>query len=200
VTFSQPEVAAFVNANFVAAWHNRAPGFKDLDYKAENEIFTRSVDAYATKNICTFFLTPDGRVFHYVAGHQGPTRFLETLFLAARMRAEAFDARMELKPDGLPTLRAIHAERAAALKAKPFEPETGSLTYRGLTHTHGKECAWPLEELRAYLRGLHEAQSKAIALRPLDEIRYAYDYGNSFSEEAAGASPLKGRSLVPTFG
>ncbi|HEX7901696.1 MAG TPA: hypothetical protein VF950_28310 [Planctomycetota bacterium] len=188
-------MAAFVNANFVAAWHNRAPGFKDLDYKAENDIFTRSVDAYPTMNICTFFLAPDGRVFHYVAGHQGPTRFLETLRLAARVRAEAFDAKMGLRPDGLRAVQAIHAERAAALKAKGFEPETGTLSYRGLTHTHGKECAWALEELRKYLRNLHERQSKLPALATIDEIRYAYDYGNSFSEEAPGAAPLKGRAL-----
>ena len=200
VTFSQGEVARFVNANFVAAWHNRSPGFKDLDYTSENHIFKRSVDAYTTKNICTFFLTPDGRVFHYVAGHLGPTRFLETLWLAARMRAEAFDGRMSLKPDGLKTLAAIHAQRAAALKAKGFEPETGTLSYRGLTHTHGKECAWALEELRTYLTGLHEGLSKAVALATIDEVRYAYAYGNSFSEEAAGAAPLKGRYLGLTLG
>jgi hypothetical protein len=196
VTFSQPEVAAFVNAHFIAAWHNRAPGFKDLDYKAEHDIFTRSVDAYPTKNICTFFLAPDGRVFHYVAGHQGPTRFLETLKLAARMRREAFDDRMVPRPDGLKTIQAIHAERAAALRLKGFELEKGTLTYRGLTHTHGEGCAWALEELREYLRNLHERQSKAAALPTIDEVRYAYDYGNSFSEEIAGAAPLKGRPLT----
>lgn len=200
VTFSQGDVARFVNANFVAAWHNRSPGFKDLDYKAENDIFTRSVDAYTTKNICTFFLAPDGRVFHYVAGHLGPARFLETLRLAARMRAEAFDDRMSLKPDGLQTLRAIHAQRAAALKARGFEPETGTLTYRGLTHTHGKDCAWALEELRVYLTGLHEGLSKAAALATIDQVRYAYDYGNSFSEEAPGTVALKGRSHAKVVG
>lgn len=200
MTFSKPEVAAFVNANFVAAWHNRAPGFKDLDYKAENDIFTRSVDSYPTMNICTFFLAPDGRVFHYVAGHQGPTRFLEILRLAARMRGEAFDDRMGLRPDGLKTLQTIHAERSAALKAKGFEPETGTLSYRGLTHTHGKACAGALEELREYLRILHERQSKRAALATIDEVRYAYDYGNSFSEESPGAAPLKGKAISFSLG
>ena len=195
MTFSKPEVAAFVNAHFVAAWHNRAPGFKDLDYKAENQIFTLSVDAYPTKNICTFFLAPDGRVFHYVAGHQGPTRFLETLRLAARMRAEAFDDRMAPRPDGLPTLKAIHAGRAAALKARGFEPESGTLTYRGLTHAHGEHCAWALEAYREYARQYHERQARSTALAAIDDVRYAYDYGNSFSEEIAGAAPLKGRTL-----
>jgi hypothetical protein len=200
VTFSQGEVARFVNANFVAAWHNRSPGFKDLDYTAEKDIFKRSADAYTTRNICTFFLAPDGRVFHYVAGHLGPTRFLETLSLAARMRAEAFDDRMDLKPDGLRALRAIHAERAAVLKAKGFAPDTGTLAYRGLSHTHGKDCAWALEELRVYLTGLHQGLSKAVALAPIDEVRYAYDYGNSFSEEAPGTAALKGRSHAIAVG
>ena len=32
-------------------------------------------------------------------------------------------------------------------------------------------------------------------LATIDEVRYAYDYGNSFSEEIAGAAPVKGREL-----
>src|SRR5688572_5134862 len=110
VTFSDPSVAAFVNDRFVAAWHNRAPGFRNADYAAEENIFRSSADAYPTKNICTFFLTPKGEVLFYVAGYLEPGLFLETLELVTRL-ARASPAER----------RAIHAERASAT----YPPSTG---------------------------------------------------------------------------
>jgi hypothetical protein len=196
VTFSNPDVAELVNANFVAAWYNRSPGFHNLTHEAEKNIFTSSVDAYPTKNICTFFLTPDGKVFHYVAGHLGPSQFLEVLRLAIKLRAEAFDEAMALRPKGMQSLRAIHAERARWLLANPLAIEEGALTYRGRTHTHSLSCQWALEGLRFYLRGLHSTWAETAELPALGSIRYDYLYGNSFTQELPGTPPIKGRELT----
>ena len=177
MTFSTPEVAAFVNAHFVAAWHNRAPGFKDLDYKAEENIFARSVDAYPTKNICTFFLTPKGEVLFYVAGYLEPGLFLETLELVTRL-ARASPAER----------RAIHAERASAT----YPPSTGrKLAYRGLVHEHADRCRSPWL-FQKYIQAVHKRFSESETLAPLATVRHKYLCGNGFSEEDASAEPIGG--------
>jgi len=82
VTFSNQTVANFINRNYVPAWHNRGPGFHDEELSTENSI--SKLSAYATRNIVTFFLRPDGRVFFYAAGYYPPKSFLEILKFARK--------------------------------------------------------------------------------------------------------------------
>ena len=86
MTFSDKRVADAVNANFVAAWVNRGPGFQNLDFNTEQWIFQSDMEAYPTKNICTFFLTPEGKVFYYVAGSYSPELFVKILETASTLR------------------------------------------------------------------------------------------------------------------
>lgn len=194
VTFSDDKVAGLVNREFVAAWFNRSPGFRNADDQAEKSIFKDSSEAFLTKNICTFVLTPDGRVVHYVAGYVSPEIFLRFLDDALALQRAA--------QDGFPALRKLHAERAAA-----YEKEAASATlckieertYRGLTHQHGDRCAWLLRDALKYLGRVHRSWEKAAALPALDDLRYKYLYGNDFSEESQGATPIAADPTLRRF-
>lgn len=194
MTFSDPKVAEAANANFVCAWFNRSPGFCNGDDQAEKSIFQHSSEAFLTKNICTFVMTPDGRVFHYLAGYVSPELFLRFLDDALALRRAGFDGRMRLKAGGLDALRPLHAERAAAFEKeaalKASATGLAERTYRGVTHKHGDACAWRLREAATYLGRVHRSWEKAAALPALDEVRYKYLYGNPFSEEGPEASRI----------
>ncbi len=196
VTFSNPKVAEFINANFVCAWHNRAPGFKNDDPQAEQSIFQQSTEAYTTKNICTFFMSPDGHVFHYVAGYLSPSLFLKEAALALDIRTGAFDESMRMKEDGPAKARAVHAAQLAAIREPEFTG-SGTLVYRSLKHEHGKDCGKSLWEYHAYMRGLRKYWSEAKDFPMLEAVRYSYIYGNDFTEESEGATPINGRSTSP---
>ena len=86
VTFSDPRVAKKVNEDFVPAWYNRGTGFHNCNFWTEKNIFTRTADCFPTRNICTFFLTPDREVAYYIAGYYGPDAFLEILEVADTMK------------------------------------------------------------------------------------------------------------------
>lgn len=199
VTFSDAKVAAVVNANFVSAWHNRAPGFRNTDDQAERSIFQHSNEAYPTKNICTFILTPDGRVFHYMAGYASPELFLRFLDDALLLRRAGFDGRMQPTADGPEALRKIHAGLSTVYSNdSPVRKADGEpRTYRGLTHRHGDACRGALQEASKYLARLHGSWAKAAALPTLDEIRYKYLYGNDFSEESPGAAGIAPDTTLP---
>jgi hypothetical protein len=194
VTFSDPKVAELANGSFVAAWFNRSPGFANGDDAAEKSIFQNSNEAFLTKNICTFVLTPEGKVFTYVAGYLSPELFVRFLEDALALRRAGFDERMRLKSGGLDALRKLHAERAAAFEKSAAVPPKScgapERTYRGVTHKHGDACGWHLVEADRYLGRAHRFWEKSAALPALDDVRYKYLYGNLFSEEAAGASPI----------
>ena len=66
MSFSDKKVAELVNSKFVAAWTNRGPGFNNTEFWTEKGIASRNYEAYPTKNIRTFFLTPDGKAFYFV--------------------------------------------------------------------------------------------------------------------------------------
>lgn len=199
VTFSDAKVAAVVNANFVSAWHNRSPGFQNRDDAAEKSIFEHSNEAFPTKNVCTFVLTPDGRVFHYFAGYVSPELFLRFLADALALRRAGFDERMKPTAGGLDALRKIHADRAAAgakeTTAKPCEFEERA--YRGITHRHSDACAWRLRDSSSYMVRVHMFMEKAAELPALENVRYKYLYGNDFSEEGSGASPIAVDTTLP---
>ncbi len=192
VTFSNAEVAERVNADFVAAWSNRAPDFHNDDDGQERRIFEKSPDSYATKNICTFFLTPGGEVVHYVAGYSSPALFLGDLQLVLAARRTAFDESFSLKSDGLATLHSLHAERA---KSDAWTAE-GSISYGDLTHRHTDECRKKHHYEAKYRRELHQHWSTVAALPTLEKVRFDYLYGSSFTEECDGATPVTGRSLT----
>jgi hypothetical protein len=205
VTFSDPKIAAFVNKNFVSAWFNRGPGFFNADLSTERWIFASSMEAYPTKNICTFFLAPDGKVFHYVAGFYSPDLFLKFLSTALDLRKALFDEKMQPKTDGLKEARKIHEERAssmddAAERLKDAQSQKdGGLkglqeyrlySYRGMVHQHGPRCVSNLQAGFDYLGKLHRLWAAFQSLPDLDAVRYAYLWGNPFTEEAAGAQPI----------
>ena len=118
VTFSDARVADVVNKHFVSAWFNRSPGFTNADLTTERKIFAQSAEAYTTRNICTFIMTPEGRVFSYVAGYFSPELFLRFVKSAILLRDEAFDDNMLLKPGGLRAIRKLHREKFQSLTSE----------------------------------------------------------------------------------
>jgi hypothetical protein len=197
VTFSDPGVAEFVNEHFVAAWHNRGAGFHNEDYAAEQWIFGSSMEAYPTKNICTFFLTPEGRVFHYVAGFWAPEIFRVELETALSLRREAFDAGMELKRGGLEALRRVHEEAASTIRSRVAALSIAPRSYRGSAHEHSDSCRAAVEAGGRHLAGLHRHWSGAAELPEFEEVRYDYLFGNSFTEEPrGGAAPRVSGKIV----
>jgi hypothetical protein len=206
VTFSDAKVAAAVNAGFVAAWHNRGPGFFNDTLSTERWIFESSMEAYPTKNICTFFLTPEGKVFYYVAGYYSPDLFLKFVETASALRGALFDERMQPKAGGLEAARKIHEGRARTMElahAQARKAESGdprpvlkdfrtAPTYRGLAHRHGPACVRNLAEGYEYLGLLHRLWAEAKELPELDGVRYGYLWGNPFTEEAATAQRIEG--------
>lgn len=143
MTFSDRAVADMVNRNFVAAWHNRGPGFNNEDYSTERWIFQSAMEAYTTKNICTFFLAPDGKVFHYVAGYYSPDVFVTYLDVALRVRQAAFDEKMQLKPGGEEAARKVHETVLGAIErtSKQVQEVLGTTGWR--EELEGRKCGRP---------------------------------------------------------
>lgn len=173
VTFSDARVADLVNEHFVAAWFNRAPGFHNEDYGAEERIACTS--SYPTRNICTFFMTPEGMVFDYVAGYHEPALF------AARLQS-TIEVRAAMR-DGIDAVRAAH-RRAAGRSATGDE----TIEYRGRRYS-------PESEPDRYTRALHDHWSRIESLPWIDDVRFDYLYGNSFTEESRGATEVAGQCV-----
>ena len=214
MTFSDPAIAHTVNEHFVAAWFNRGPGFHNEDYSTEKWIFRGSMEAYPTKNICTFFLAPNRRVFHYVAGTYSPEVFRGELETALRIRRAAFDDRMNRKPGAVDLLRKIHEEAADRLKSRAEAGGTALArgsdgwkeviafveprTYRGARHVHTATCAGALLEGYRYLQALHRDWSSQRKFPELNDVRFRYLFGNAFTEEPTrGGLPASGRGMRP---
>jgi hypothetical protein len=196
VTFSNADVAESVNTNFVAAWFNRDPEFKNTDTRAEDQIHKVAMEGFATKNICTFFLTPGGNVLHYVAGYVSPEIFLQELDVALKIRGEALDDTFRLKGDGLDVLKRIHAERARHFATLLADVEDHvrtfpSIVYRDKPHEHTDRCAGTLKATFTYMQRLHASWGAVQELPRLDAVRFAYRYGNDFAEETGKATRIK---------
>ena len=194
VTFSDAKVAALVNEHFISAWHNRSPGFCNDDFTTEESIFKSSAEAYTTRNICTFVMSPDGKVFSYVAGYLSPRLFLEFLETTLELRRAIFDDQMQIKPNGLEEAHRLHGKRAGEI-SKLALGKTKTCTfddreYRGMRHVHGDNCAWVTRSTLTYLSRLHISWQLMKALPDFEEIRFKYLYGNRFSEEGTGATPI----------
>jgi uncharacterized protein YyaL (SSP411 family) len=170
VTFSDRRVAEKVNSQFVPVWFNRGRGFHNCERKTEKWIFESHGEAYPTKNICTFFLTPDLRVVSYVAGYVAPELFLEVLGAARELQGtegEAFAAR--------------HRRIAEGLGGKPERP-TMALKYRELDHRHTRSCVDSLSDLSKHRQEVHESLAASGPV-PFEKVQHRYLYGNPFSEE-----------------
>ena len=202
MTFSDPKVAEFVNTHFVAAWFNRSPGFHDTNFAPEKQIFNFSHEAYATKNICTFFLAPDGSAFHYAAGYYAPALFSEVLDAALRLRQAAFDDDMKLKRDGAESLRRVHAELAASFKKRTIAdlkelPGEDAPAYRGEAHKHSDRCLRIVAEAWEYFERLHGKLSGLQELPRIADLRFKYLYGNEFTEESTGGTLIARDDSLP---
>ena len=96
--------------------------------------------------------------------------------------------------DGFEAMRKIYAERAAAYEkeARTATPPSGTAerSYRDVTHRHSEACTWQVGETRRYLGRVHRFWEKSTGHPTLDEVRYKYLYGNDFSEEGQGATPI----------
>ncbi|HEX7898785.1 MAG TPA: hypothetical protein VF950_13560 [Planctomycetota bacterium] len=204
MTFSDKRVAEAVNTSFVAAWVNRGPGFQNLDFHTESWIFQGDLEAYPTKNICTFFLTPQGKVFYYVAGSYSPEMFLRVLDTATGLRGALFDASMKEMGGDVSKVHLSKAEEfdglhEAAKEAaqspdewkKLFRPLKTPTFYRGMKHKHTQRCANSLAEGYEYFAQLHRAMAAWTELPVLESVRYTYLYGNEFSEETADAKRIE---------
>ena len=196
MTFSDKRVAEVVNSKFVAAWVNRGAGFVNAEFWTEKGIADRNYEAYPTKNICTFFLTPEGKVFYYVAGSYSPELFVKILETALSLRKILFDEKMELREKGPAEAARYHedlagdyedlqlqAERPGGWQSlvKKFQP----VSYRKQKHVHSESCSWSLKNGYEYLTALHKEWMGRKELPAFDDVRYLYLYGNDFTEETA---------------
>ena len=201
MSFSDKRVADLVNSKFVAAWTNRGPGFMNTEFWTENGIAERNYEAYPTKNICTFFLTPEGKVFYYVAGSYSPEMFLSILENATAVRTALFDEKMQPKEKGKADVARLHESKAdtyedlqaQAARQGGWKSLTAAMrpgNYRGKKHVHSESCGWSLKEGYEYLAALHREWAGLKELPAFEDIRYRYLYGNDFTEETADSSHI----------
>jgi hypothetical protein len=202
VSFSDKRVADVVNSKFIAAWVNRGPGFNNTDLWTEQGIVGQNYEAYPTKNICTFFLTPEQKVFYYVAGSYSPDLFLKILETASTLRTTLFDDKMQLKEKGLVQAAKFHGEKCEVyddLRAEAEKPESlasllkgfRTVSYRGIKHVHTASCGWSLKNGYEYLAALHQDWALKTELPAFDDVRYKYLYGNDFTEETADSKHVE---------
>lgn len=183
VTFSDARVAEVVNSKFVPAWYNRGRGFHNCDLGTEKWIFESSGEAYPTRNICTFFLTPDLEVLTYVAGYYSPEFFLEVLEGAGRLHASPRGERARAHRE----FSAGLARRSADVGLLKKQPP---LKYRDGEHAHTPRCRAVLEAGFAYRRRVHDALAGEGPVA-FERVQHDYLFGNSFSEEAPAPTPTE---------
>jgi hypothetical protein len=208
VSFSDKRVADLVNSKFIPAWTNRGPGFFNAEFWAERNIAEHDYEAYPTKNICTFFLTPDGKVFYYVAGSYSPELFVKILETAVALRSKLFDDRMQLREKGLAEALTYHQDKSEdygdlkddAARSDNWKSLTRGFrmgNYRGLKHVHSESCAWALKNGYEYLAALHREWAGRKELPELESVRYQYLYGNEFTEETPDSHHIASPGTPP---
>ncbi|HEU4339457.1 MAG TPA: hypothetical protein VFS19_05270 [Planctomycetota bacterium] len=184
MTFSDARVAKAVNDKFVATWVNREPGFHNCDSNAERQI--SQMKSFATKNVCTFFTSPDLDTLHYASGFFRPEQFMEELAAVAELKRGVLDLRNRYMEDALPEFGAIHGKHAKAheLEAGPEDRSSDALHRReGLLH------------LAAVHKDLAGRAAKVRGPVPLKDVWSTYLFGNGFQEtkkvprEGPGRSP-----------
>jgi hypothetical protein len=188
VTFSNAKVAEVVNSNFVPVWYNRGQGFHNCEKSTENWIFNANAECYPTKNICTFFMTPDLDVVYYVSGYYAPDVFLDIVSSvrkvhAAKERKAMADAHREASADLSRRLEDV--DKACANPKTGPDPLApfGSCKYEKDEHKHKLECLNILRQCYQYRKVVHDSLTDGGTV-PLDKVQHDYKFGNSFSEEA----------------
>lgn len=201
VTFSDERVAERINERFIPAWYNRGPGFHNCNFWTEKNIFTRTADCYPTRNICTFFLTPDRDVMYYVAGYWGPDAFLEILDTVETLQSLPAEKRPAAHARLAASLKSRNVRVAAVSRGSAKSTATaverllgsGELHYNDVTHAHDANCLRVLSESFRCRMAVHRQLSKRGPV-PLSAVQHKYLFGNSFTEE-----PDKDAELIPTL-
>jgi len=186
VTFSDKKVAERVNSAFIPVWYNRGKGFHNCEKQTESWIFTSSAECYPTKNICTFFLTPDMKVLYYVAGYWAPDVFLEILDAVAKLQnAKTAKEQAQIHRD----LGEILQKRQEVMKDGKLTAESplnayGPCRYDKTEHQHALACLPILSEAFRYRKEVHDALAQEGSV-DFEKVQHTYKFGNSFTEEAA---------------
>jgi len=199
VTFSNAKVAERVNSKFVAVWYNRGKGFHNCEKQTENWIFSSSAECYPTKNICTFFLTPDMKAVYYVSGYYAPDVFLEILTAVEKIQGAA----------GVAEQAAVHRDLSSDISHRLGELQKGKdaaenplaaygpCRYEKTEHRHSAQCSGIVAEAFRYRKEVHDAFASDGAVE-FDKVQHAYKFGNPFTEEAhAGPEVEFGKPQTP---
>jgi hypothetical protein len=191
VTFSNAKVAELVNSKFVPVWYNRGQGFHNCEKSTENWIFTSNTECYPTKNICTFFMTPEFEVVYYVSGYYAPDVFLDILASVQKLQAswkERGKIHREISAELSKRLEALKSvnPKTVATGSGPFAP-FGSCSYEKIEHKHTIQCVHILNEAFRYRKEVHDSLVDEGSV-PFDRVQHKYKFGNSFTEEAPASA------------
>jgi hypothetical protein len=201
VTFSDLSVARAVHASCIPVWVNVDPGFHDCMGAAESQIWKGEPEIFPTRNIVTFFTTPDLRVLHYFSGYWHPEFFAKELDFVARLRRDVLRKDGRLRGDAFLNLRRAHRERADEIEplVDYFERESGWSAALGPdpvhgAHVHGEACRSNLLQGLYHLADVHRsfyAGSPASWKIPrLSKLFYGnYRFGNPFAEGNFAGKP-----------
>ena len=189
VTFSNAKVAEQINSKFIPVWYNRGQGFHNCEKSTEKWIFTSNTECYPTKNICTFFMTPDLEVVDYVAGYYAPDVFLDILAGVQKLQAAPKSlgkVHKEISADLTKRLEELKAvgnnPKTVATGTGPLAPY-GACSYEKIEHKHGPQCLSILNEAFRYRKEVHDSLADHGSV-PFDTVQHKYKFGNSFTEEA----------------
>jgi hypothetical protein len=193
VTFSNAKVAEQVNSKFIPVWYNRGQGFHNCEKSTEKWIFTSNTECYPTKNICTFFMTPDFEVVYYVSGYYAPDVFLDILASVQKLQASKERGRVhrEISAELSKRLEALKSANAKTVEAAsgPLAPY-GTCSYETIEHKHGIQCISILNEAFRYRKEVHDSLADEGKV-PFDRVQHRYKFGNSFSEEAPASGAVE---------
>lgn len=193
VTFSDADVAKAVNALCVSTWKNRVDGFLNTEKTAEERIKTSTYEAFATKNFCTFFVTPDRKVLHYVSGYFAPQYFLRQVEFARKLAEQALDADRRPTESAVAAFRNGHVQARRELAAqvaelrkeqesgRPFKSEDQKANKHSASRRHSL-----IEGLRHLMEVHLDLADRTVehdTLVPLDDVFTKHLYGNRFTEE-----------------
>lgn len=201
VTFSDPRVADHINRNFIPVWFNRGPGFHNEEKHTERSIFEHNFESYPTRNICTFFLKPDGSVYFYVAGYYAPDFFFDILMSGglhspSRKRYSVLAGRCS---KAMAELQASQSGRRQFnnRSGMQFEDETRltvswcrPASYEGIEHRHSPSCLASATEGFRYLETVFRWFSEQTELPQLKDVRTDYLFGNPFTEESPNVASV----------
>ena len=181
VTFSNEQVAAKVNANFVSGWYNRDPKFHNCSLKTEEHILANTPSYFGTGNFCTFFVTPEREVLHYVTGYCTPDLFLRELDFVLELSKAALDKENRLRPDAGAAIRKLHLAHQGEHDVLRDRKQKAR-TVGGLTGSAPKDPKASSEEAEEFLSRIHARFALRDEPAPLAEVFNSYLCTNTFTE------------------